>query len=139
MARSGRRRTGAAAGAEKEFIRAIAGKREWTDYTLTSRRGRFPARKVSCHFASAALKTASGWNIGGWVNSADGIEAGGTLDSKPAHRNRPLVRPQAHRERQKCKCWMDGNLIHDVNYDLTSKVASLYSSRHRREDRATSS
>src|SRR5262249_20665996 len=25
------------------------------------------------------------------------------------------------------KCWIDGDLIHDVNYDLASKVASIYS------------
>ena len=72
--------------AEKEFIRALAGDKKWTDYTLTLK-----ARKISGAEGFLILFRISGnedrtwWNIGGWGNTQDAIEAGGTLDSKPGH------------------------------------------------------
>jgi alpha-L-arabinofuranosidase len=115
--------------AEKEFIRAIAGKREWADYTITLK-----ARKISgaegfmVMFHITGDEDRNWWNIGGWGNTADGIEAGGTLDSKP-------TRIETDRwydlkltvSGQNIKCWLDGRLIHDVNFDITSKVPSIYS------------
>ncbi len=72
--------------AEKEFLRALAGQREWTDYTLTLK-----ARKISGAEGFLILFHINGnddrtwWNLGGWGNTGDGIEAGETLDSKPSH------------------------------------------------------
>ena len=113
---------------EKEFVRALAGERDWKDYTLTLK-----ARKISGAEGFLILFRIGGpedrvwWNIGGWGNTADGIEAGGTLDSKPAaietdrwYDLKLVV------SGQNVKCYLDGALIHDVNYELGGKVTSLY-------------
>jgi alpha-L-arabinofuranosidase len=114
--------------AEREFTRALAGKLDWTDYTLTLK-----ARKISgsegflilFHIADGDDRT--WWNIGGWNNTADGIESGGTLDSKPC-------RIESDRwydinltvSGKNLKCWLDGKLVHDINYEKADKIKSLY-------------
>jgi alpha-L-arabinofuranosidase len=115
--------------AEKEFIRAIAGDRKWMDYTITLK-----ARKISGAEAFMVMFRIGGdedrnwWNIGGWGNTADGIEAGGTLDSKPSHiETDRWYDLKVTVSGQNVKCWLDGALIHDVNMDGTTAVKSLYS------------
>ena len=115
-------------GAEKEFIRALAGKRDWQDYTLTLK-----ARKISgaegflILFRIAGNEDRTWWNIGGWDNTGDGIEAGETLDRKPTHieagRWYDLKVVVAGKN---VKCYRDGQLIHDLNYDVDGTVTSLY-------------
>jgi alpha-L-arabinofuranosidase len=114
--------------AEKEFIRALAGKREWVDYTLTLK-----ARKISGAEGFLILFRINGnedrtwWNIGGWNNTADGIEAGGTLDSKPNHiETDRWYDIKVVVSGKYVKCYLDGKLIHDLNYDAGGKVTSLY-------------
>lgn len=114
--------------AESEFIRALAGDKAWTDYTLTLK-----ARKLSGAEGFLILFRINGnedrtwWNIGGWGNTADGIESGGTLDSKPSQietgRWYDLKVTVSGRN---VKCYLDGQLIHDLDYDAGGKVASLY-------------
>jgi alpha-L-arabinofuranosidase len=115
--------------AEKEFIRAIAGKREWTDYTITLK-----ARKISgaegfmVMFRIAGSEDRTWWNAGGWGNTADGIEAGGTLDTKPGHiDNDRWYDLKVTVSGKNVKCWLNGEMIHDVDFDTTSQIASLYS------------
>lgn len=115
--------------AEKEFIRAITGKREWSDYTITMK-----ARKVSgaegfmVMFSIGGDEDRTWWNIGGWGNTADGIEADGTLDSKPGHiETGRWYDLKVTVSGNQVKCWLDGQMIHDVQFDTTSKVPSLYS------------
>ena len=115
-------------GAEKEFIRALAGKREWTDYTLTLK-----ARKLSgaegflVLFRIGSNEDRTWWNIGGWNNSADAIEAGGTLDSKPGHiETDSWYDIKVVVSGKNVKCYLDGQMVHDVNYDGGGKVTSLY-------------
>jgi alpha-L-arabinofuranosidase len=114
--------------AEKEFIRALAGKRDWSDYTLTLK-----ARKISgsegflvlFHINSSEDRT--WWNIGGWNNTADGIEAGETLDSKPRHIDTGRWYDlKVTVSGNHVKCWLDGEIIHDLNYDAGGKINSLY-------------
>jgi alpha-L-arabinofuranosidase len=114
---------------EKEFIRAIAGKREWTDYTITTK-----ARKISgaegfmVMFRLGGNEDRNWWNLGGWGNTADGIEAGGTLDSKPSHiETDRWYDLKVTVSGKNVKCWLDGELIHDVDFDVNTKVTSLYS------------
>jgi alpha-L-arabinofuranosidase len=114
--------------AEKEFIRAIAGKREWTDYTLTLK-----ARKISGAEGFLVMFHIGGdddrtwWNIGGWNNSQDGIEAGGTLDTKPSHiETDRWYDLKVTVSGKNVKCWLDGVLVHSVDFDVASNVASLY-------------
>jgi alpha-L-arabinofuranosidase len=117
-------------GAEKEFIRALAGSRDWTDYTLTLK-----ARKISGAEGFLICFHINGddertwWNVGGWGNTQTGIEAGGTLDAKPSRieTNRwydlKLVVSGRH-----VQCRLDGELIHDLDCsDAAGKVMSLYS------------
>jgi alpha-L-arabinofuranosidase len=115
--------------AEKEFIRAVAGKKDWTDYTLTLK-----ARKISgaegflILFRLAGNEDRTWWNIGGWGNTADGIEAGETLDSKPSHiETDRWYDLKLIVSGKNVKCYLDGEIIHDINYDAGGKVTSLYS------------
>jgi alpha-L-arabinofuranosidase len=114
--------------AEKEFIRALAGEKSWTDYTLTLK-----ARKISgaegflILFRIGGNEDRTWWNLGGWGNSADAIEAGGTLDSKPStietgrwYDLKVVV------SGKNVKCYLDGEVIHDLNYDAGGKITSLY-------------
>ena len=114
--------------AEKEFLRALAGKRDWTDYTLTLK-----ARKISGAEGFLILFRISGnedrtwWNIGGWGNTQDGIEAGETLDSKPSHIDADRWYDlKVTVSGKNVKCWLDGEIIHDLNYDAGGKLMSLY-------------
>jgi alpha-L-arabinofuranosidase len=114
--------------AEKEFIRAIAGKREWTDYTITLK-----ARKISGAEGFMVMFRINGnedrtwWNVGGWGNTANAIEAGETLDSKPGRiESDRWYDLKVTVSGKNVKCFLDGKLIHDVNYDQGGKVTSLY-------------
>jgi alpha-L-arabinofuranosidase len=114
--------------AEKEFIRALAGDKSWTDYTLTLK-----ARKISGAEGFLVLFRINGtedrtwWNIGGWSNTQDAIESDGTLDSKASHietdRWYDLKVAIAGNH---VKCWLDGELIHDLDFDTGGKINSLY-------------
>ncbi len=115
-------------GAEREFIRALAGKREWNDYTLTLK-----ARKISGAEGFLVLFRIGGnedrtwWNIGGWNDSADAIEAGGTLDSKPGNiETGRWYDLKVVVNGKNVKCYLDGQPVHDVNIEAGGKVASLY-------------
>jgi alpha-L-arabinofuranosidase len=114
--------------AEKEFIRAIAGDKTWTDYTLTLK-----ARKISgaegflILFHIAGNEDRTWWNIGGWGNTADAIESGNTLDSKPSHvETDRWYEVKLVVTGKNVKCYLDGQLVHDVDYDSGGKVMSLY-------------
>jgi alpha-L-arabinofuranosidase len=116
--------------AEREFIRAIAGRQEWTDYSLTLK-----ARKLSGAEGFLVLFRIGGnedrtwWNIGGWNNTAHAIEGGGTMDSKPGQIETgrwydiKVVVQGKH-----VKCTLDGEVIHDLDFDTERKVLSLYAS-----------
>jgi len=115
--------------AEKEFIRALAGKRDWTDYTLTLK-----ARKISGAEGFLILFRINGnedrtwWNVGGWGNTADGIEAGNTLDSKPSRiETGRWYDLKVVVSGNNVKCYLDGKLVHDLDYDAGGKIMSLYS------------
>ncbi|HZI31930.1 MAG TPA: alpha-L-arabinofuranosidase C-terminal domain-containing protein, partial [Candidatus Binatia bacterium] len=114
--------------AEKEFIRAVTGKREWKDYTLTLK-----ARKISGDEGFLILFHIVGdddrnwWNIGGWGNTADAIEYGHTMDSKSSHiETGRWYDIKLVVEGKNVKCYLDGKLIHDLIYDDGGKVSSLY-------------
>jgi len=114
--------------AEREFIRALAGDKKWTDYTLTLK-----ARKISGAEGFLILFRINGnedrtwWNLGGWGNTQDGIEAGETLDGKPGHIDTDRWYDiKVAVSGKNVKCWLDGEKIHDLNYNAGGKVNSLY-------------
>jgi alpha-L-arabinofuranosidase len=115
-------------GAEREFIRALAGDRSWTDYTLTLK-----ARKLSGSegflvlFRIGADDDRTWWNIGGWNNTRDGIESDGTLDSKPRHvETDRWYDLKVTVSGKHVKCWLDGELVHDLNFDEARPIDTLY-------------
>jgi alpha-L-arabinofuranosidase len=107
--------------AEREFIRAIAGDKSWTDYTLTLK-----ARKISGQEGFLILFHINDdddrvwWNIGGWNNTQHGVELGETLDGKRG-------RIEANRwydikvevKGSSVKCSLDGRVVHDIKSTLT--------------------
>jgi alpha-L-arabinofuranosidase len=113
---------------EKEFVRALAGDRSWTNYTLTLK-----ARKISGSEGFLVLFHIRGdedriwWNIGGWDNTGDAIEAGETLGRKSGSvetgrwYDLKVVVNGNH-----VQCYRDGKLEHDIDYDLGGEVTSLY-------------
>jgi alpha-L-arabinofuranosidase len=114
--------------AEREFIRALAGDSHWTNYTLTLK-----ARKISGSEGFLILFHINGnddrtwWNIGGWNNTQDAIECGGTIDSKPSHiETGRWYDLKLTVSGKNVKCWLDGELIHDTSYDEGGTVNSLY-------------
>jgi alpha-L-arabinofuranosidase len=103
--------------AEREFVRALAGDRSWTDYTLELK-----ARKISGHegflilFHIADDEDRTWWNLGGWDNTQHAIELGGTLDGKSASIDTGRwydikVEVRGHSVR----CSLDGHVVHDLN------------------------
>jgi len=113
---------------EHEFIRALVADCNWTDYTITLK-----ARKISgaegflILFNVANDDDHNWWNIGGWGNNQDGIECGDTLDGKPSHietgrwYDLKLTVTGNH-----VKCWLDGQLLHDVDFGGSKIVKALY-------------
>ena len=113
---------------EQEFIRALAGRPEWTDYTLTLK-----ARKIHGSEGFLVLFHIVGdedrvwWNLGGWGNTADAIENGSTLDRQPGsietgrwYDLRVTVRGKH------IQCYLDGRLVHDLDYEAQAKIPALY-------------
>ena len=114
--------------AEKENVRALAGERSWTNYTFTLKARKISGREgflILFHVASDDAR--NWWNIGGWENSTDGIEFGETLDRKPSHIETgrwydiKLVVNGGN-----VKCYLDGKLVHDVEFEKAGSVRSLY-------------
>lgn len=123
-------------GAEKEFIRALAGEMTWTNYTVTLK-----ARKMSGEegflilFHIANDEGRLWWNLGGWGNTDDSIEAaGGRIDSKRGHveigRWYDLKLTVSGRN---VKCWLDGKMVHNLDYESGGRVTALYASAARDE------
>lgn len=114
--------------AEKEYIRALVGDSTWTDYTLTLK-----ARKISGKEGFLILFHITGdddslwWNIGGLGNSDDSIENGRRIDSQPGHVDTGRwYEIKLVVQGKTVKCYLDGRLIHDVNYDINGQADSLY-------------
>jgi alpha-L-arabinofuranosidase len=75
--------------AEREFVRALAGDRSWTDYTLSLKARKISGREgflILFHIGQDEDRT--WWNLGGWNNTQHAIELGETLDGKPT-KSRP--------------------------------------------------
>ena len=119
--------------AEKEFVRAVAGDRSWTDYTL-----QLKARKLAGHEGFLVLfhinedEDRTWWNLGGWRNTKHGVELGGIIAEKKGsietgkwHDIKVVTRGQG------IKCYLDGKLVHDVNHGAVA--APLYACAARDE------
>jgi alpha-L-arabinofuranosidase len=114
--------------AESEFIRAIAGDKSWGDYTLTLKARKLGGREgFLILFHIAADEDRTWWNIGGWGNTQDAIENGSAIDAKPGQVDTGRwydIKVEVTGNR--VKCYLDGQLIHDVNYETDAQVSALY-------------
>jgi len=114
--------------AEKEFVRAIAGDRAWTDYTLTLKARKLGGREgflILFHIKGTEDRT--WWNLGGWENTRHALEKGATLDPKPGRiETGRWYDIRVELKGRNVKCYLDGQLVHDTEYDAASNVASLY-------------
>lgn len=114
--------------AEREFIRALTGDNSWRDYTLTLKARKLSGREgflVLFHITSDDDRV--WWNLGGWNNTQDAIESGATLDGKPGHIETGRwydIRVDVRGDR--VKCYLDGNLVHDIDYHQGGHVKALY-------------
>jgi alpha-L-arabinofuranosidase len=114
--------------AEKEFVRALAGQRDWTNYTFTLKARKISGREgflILFHIANDEGR--NWWNIGGWENSQDGIEFGDTLDRKPSHvETGRWYDIKLIVNGSNVKCYLDGELVHDVDFEKSANIKSLY-------------
>ncbi|HEU5068896.1 MAG TPA: alpha-L-arabinofuranosidase C-terminal domain-containing protein [Verrucomicrobiae bacterium] len=102
--------------AESEFIRALAGDKSWTDYTLELK-----ARKISGREGFLILfhinddEDRVWWNIGGWDNTQNALELDETVDGKRGHiETGRWYDIKVEVRGTSVKCSLDGRVIHDV-------------------------
>lgn len=114
--------------AQREFIRALAGDQNWTDYVLTLK-----ARKIAGQEGFLILFHIQGdedrtwWNIGGWNNTKDALEGEGGQDSKPSHIElNQWYDLKVTVSGQHVQCWLNDQLIHDVDASNGSRFDSIY-------------
>lgn len=114
-----------------ENVRAIVGERTWTDYTYSLK-----ARKLGGDegflilFGVQEPESKSWWNIGGWGNRRHALEMGGIVGTEVNGRIETGrwydIRIEVGGNR--VKCFLDGELIHDVP---TPVLRSLHASASR--------
>jgi alpha-L-arabinofuranosidase len=122
--------------AEREFVRALAGDRNWTDYTLELK-----ARKLGGREGFLILYHIKGdedrnwWNIAGWNNTQHAIELGGTQDpQRGSVETDRWYDVKLEVRGTSVKCWLDGRLVHDIKNTL-AVTSNLYASASRDEAR----
>lgn len=116
--------------AEREFIRAIAGDRSWTDYTLELKARKLGGREgFLILFHNRNDEDRVWWNLGGWNNTQHAVELDGTLDPKPAAiETGRWYDIRVELRGSHIKCYLDGQLVHDLE---RPRVKALYASATR--------
>jgi alpha-L-arabinofuranosidase len=115
----------------RENIRAIAGDKGWTDYTLSLK-----ARKLGgaegflILFRVQDENVKSWWNIGGWGNTRHAIELGGEIGQSVSGRieTGKWYDIRIELAGRNIKCYLDGKLVHDMKYPT---MRSLHASATR--------
>ncbi len=102
--------------AQKEFVRALAGDKSWTDYTLTLK-----ARKLAGAEGFLILFHINDdddriwWNLGGWGNTQDAVEWGGTLDGQPGSiETGKWYDLKVEVKGEAVSCYLNGQLVHHI-------------------------
>lgn len=118
--------------AQTQFVRALAGDPKWGDYNVEVK-----ARKIAGDEGFLILFHIKGdedriwWNLGGWNNTQHAVELRGTQDGKPDsietdrwYDIRLEVRGPS------VKCYLDGELVHDIKNTLAVTDAVYASATH---------
>ena len=119
---------------QAENIRAFAGERSWSNYTYTLK-----ARKLSGEegflipFLVQDEEAKAWWNIGGWGNTRDAIEMDGIVgnDVPGQIETGRWYDIRIELNEKGIKCYLDGKIIHDVNYPT---IKALYAVASRTQD-----
>ena len=121
--------------ASGEFLRALAGEDSWVDYTINLKARKLGGNEgflILFHINGAEDRT--WWNIGGWGNTRDAVEYGSTLDSKPGVvETGRWYDVKVEVTAGHVKCYLDGQLIHDLDLDATKQLDSIYANASRDE------
>ncbi len=102
--------------AEREFVRALAGDKSWTDYTLELKARKIAGREgflILFHINDDEDRV--WWNIAGWNNTQHAVELDETVDPKRGTVESGRwydIRVEVAGTR--VKCWFDGRLVHDL-------------------------
>jgi alpha-L-arabinofuranosidase len=115
---------------ENEFVRAVTPDKSWTDYTYTLK-----ARKLGGSEGFLVLFRVNKdddkcwWNLGGWGNTAHGIEMNDIITQAPGSiQTGRWYDIRIEVKGANIKCYLDGNLIHDISHTF---LPSLYASATR--------
>jgi alpha-L-arabinofuranosidase len=112
-------------------VRAVTGDKSWTDYTYSLK-----ARKLGGTEGFLILFRVQNdhekawWNLGGWGNRGHAIELGGVIGQEVPGRIETgrWYDIRIELKGTNIKCYLDGKLIHDINYP---SVKSLFASASR--------
>ena len=115
---------------DNEFVRAIIGDKSWTNYTYSLK-----ARKLGGNEGFLVLfrvnndDDKSWWNLGGWGNTAYGIEMNDVVTQIPGSiQTGRWYDIRVEVTGPTVKCYLDGKLIHSVQH---ASLPSLYASATR--------
>ena len=116
----------------RDNVRALAGDKSWTDYTLDLK-----ARKLGGSEGFLVLfhvkndQERSWWNVGGWGDTQDAVEQEETMDAKPSHIETGRWYDLKVQVRgNSIRCWLDGKLVHDLT-EPSASTHSIYASATR--------
>jgi alpha-L-arabinofuranosidase len=112
---------------DEQGVRALAGKREWKDYTLTLKARKLGGKEgFLILFAAPNEKDKAWWNLGGWGNKEHGVELRGVAHERVAGKIETGRWYDIKVELQgpHIRCWLDGKLVHDIKGG--AKINSLY-------------
>jgi alpha-L-arabinofuranosidase len=113
---------------EKEFVRAIAGDKNWRNYTLTLKAKKLGGKEgflILFHITDKDDRV--WWNIGGWNNTRNAVQSNETLDGKPGEiKTGQWYDIRVEVKDRNVKCYLNDALIHDVDYETQQKLTSLY-------------
>ncbi|MBL9138350.1 MAG: DUF1080 domain-containing protein [Verrucomicrobiales bacterium] len=120
--------------ADRDFVRAVAGDRSWTDYTFELKARKLAGREgFLVLFHNGDDEDRTWWNLGGWENQRHGVEMGGTHGAKSGsietgrwYDIKIEVRGLA------VKCWLDGQVVHDLKRERRT-IHNLFASATRDE------
>ena len=114
--------------AEAESVRALAGRVDWSDYTLTLKARKLAGQEgflILFHIADDEDRT--WWNVGGWQNTGDGLENDGVIDRHPERIETGRWYDLKVQVRgNHVQCHMDGRLVHDLDLSSKRDIRSLY-------------
>jgi len=106
--------------ADGENVRAVVGDRDWNDYTYSLKARKLGGREgFLILFRVRNEHAKSWWNLGGWGNVRHALEVQGISDEGVPGRieTGKWYDIRIELKGTNIKCYLDGRLVHDVNYE----------------------